>query len=122
MIIQPLPENISYFQITRLFLDPIGFSLNLEVVNPIKPTQQVKLKLCEIAYFSMSRTPEDEEGCYPIFSIQLSLWEDIALLYKKVGYKFFDVSTDGKLYYLTIEGDICLDVVSRSCLVINQDD
>ena len=70
----------------------------------------------------MSRIPEDDEGYDLVGSIQLSLWEDVALLYKKVGYKFFDVSTDGKLYYLTIDGGICLDVVSRSCLVINQDD
>ena len=117
MIIQSLPEDIDYFQISKFFLDPVSLWLNLELVNPIEPTQRVKLKLCELAYFSVSKTPEDNEGCYLIGSIQLSLWEDVALLYNKIDYKFSNVSTDGNMYYLNIEGDICLDVVSKSCLV-----
>ena len=117
MIIQSLPENICYFQISSLFLDPVALWLNLELVNPIDPRQKIKLKLCDIAYFSVSKTPEDGEGCYLIGNIQLSLWEDIALLYEKLNYKFSNVITDGSLYYLNIEGDICLDVASKLCFV-----
>ena len=120
MIIQPLPENICYFQIVEVFLEPMELWLKLEIINPINPTELIKLKLDEMAYFSISKTPEDSEGCYQILDIQLSLWEDMDALYKKVNYKFYNTPKIRELYYLYIEGDICLDVVSKSCAISRQ--
>ncbi len=115
-----LPKDISYFQISRLILEPIELWLQLELVNPISPKQTVTLELRELAYLSLSKTPEDNEGCYQIGEIQLSSTSDPTSLLKNLGYGFSNVAmrNDNNFWHLHIEGDLCLDAVSGSCKVI----
>jgi len=115
MLSMCLPENISYFQISQVVLEPIELWLRLELVNPIEQ-ENFALEFRDLAYFSISKTPEDNEGCYMIGDIKLSSVNDVAPLLDKLGYGFLklDVSTRDNFYYLHIEGDLCLDVVSCS--------
>lgn len=106
-----LPENISYYQIQRVILDPIKLELCLELVNPIGG-ENICLEFKKLAYFSVSKTPDDEEGCYLIGDIKLTQVNDVPKILEKLQYDFLNVDINqGNFYYLHIEGDICLEVV-----------
>lgn len=107
-----LPENISYYQIQRVVLDPIKLELCLELVNPIG-RENIFLEFKKLVYFSISKTPDDEEGCYLIGDIKLTLVNDVPKILEKLQYGFLNVDINqDNFYYLHIEGDLCLEVVS----------
>jgi hypothetical protein len=114
-----LPENISYFQISRIFLDPIELWLCLDITNPIGK-ETFSLEFRKLAYFSITKTPDDDDGYYLIGDIKLIKVNDISSLLDNLGGNFFAQNTNCKngFYHLHIEGDLCIDIVSCSYKLI----
>jgi hypothetical protein len=112
-----LPENISYFQIIQVILDPITLGLQLEIFDPIDH-KTVVLEFRNLLYLSISNTPDDDNGDYMIGDIQLrsvSADELNALLATlNYGYLDIDIKDKKEFYHLHEEGCICIDVVSCS--------
>jgi hypothetical protein len=112
---QYLPSDISYYQIVKVELEPIRLCLRLEFIDPIS-LKEIALELNNMVYFSLSKTPDDEEGCYLLGEIKLSSINvsDREALLSQLGYGFIanqDINFLNTMYYLHIEGDICLEAV-----------
>lgn len=109
-----LPENASYFQIVNIVIDPIKLWVELELIDPIALKNHI-LQFHELAYFSISKDHDDNDGCYTICDIELTRSHNVKEILSSLGYRFTGNSTLKEIdsvYHLHLEGDVCMDIVS----------
>lgn len=117
-----LIDKISHCQISQFVLEPTKLWLRLEFIDPID-LKEIVLELYKMAYFSLSKTSDDEDGAYVILEAELLSVNDSLELLSKLNYGFISspqINVLDSLYHLHIEGDICLDVVCESYKVFEK--
>jgi hypothetical protein len=119
-----LIDKISHCQISQVVLEPTQLWLRLEFIDPID-LKEIVLELDKMAYFSLSKTSDDEDGAYVILEAKLSSVNDSLGLLSKLNYGFISspqINLLESIYHLHIEGDICLDVVCESYKIFERPD
>jgi len=110
-----LIDKIPYCQISQFIMESTKLWLRLEFIDPTD-LKEIVLELYKIAYFSLSKTLNDEDGTYVVLEAKLSSINNSLELLSKLNYGFINDPqlVLKKTYHLHIEGDICLDVVCES--------
>lgn len=114
-----LPKDIDYYQINDIKLEPITLDLSIGFINPISPDDFFSINFKNLAYFSVSKTPNDIDGIFQIGCCELFHCKDPHSLSELVKCGLVIYERFGESYYLHIEGDVCIDVVSEELIIDN---
>ncbi len=112
-----LPKNIEYYQINEIKLEPITLDLVLGIINPINPKEFFSINFKNLAYFSVSKAPDDIDGCFQIGYFKLSHYKDPHSSSELINCGLTTYPDLGEVYHLKIEGDIYIEVVSNSLIL-----
>jgi len=81
--------------------------------------KEIILELQDICLIKISKFLEDKDGSYPVFEFKFQpITDGGKSIFEKLGYSYFTMDNkmfsypDSQLYYLSIEGDICMDIVA----------
>jgi hypothetical protein len=114
---QALLNRLRNFQLVEISFEPTAFSAHLTFTFGPN-VKDIAIQLFEITHFVLSKDPDDNEGCYLINEVTLTKVSDGGLeILSSLNYPF--KNRDGSvffypsksLFYLNLEGDICLSVV-----------
>ncbi len=114
---EKLPKNINYYQINKVDLHSITLDLTIDFVNPIDLDEDMSISFEELVYFAISKTPEDNEGCFQIGDVQLFLCNDIKELLTLKQCSLIIPADLENVYYLKIEGDIFIELICKKVVI-----
>jgi len=112
-ILEKLPKNLSYFQISRIDMDSINQDLKIEFINPIETTDLFVIELGRVAFIKIAKHPEDDDGCYVIGEVVVKPVENINSEAKALGSELLvhNLHDVDDYVHIHIEGSCVLDAL-----------
>lgn len=114
-------NELNSSEILSINIDPIKFLIKIHFFLPIDG-KAITIELKDIALIRIAKDIKDDDGNYFVAKINFqSITADGGYdIFSKIGYPYFDMDgnvltyPNRSLYYLSIEGDLCLDIVCGS--------
>lgn len=108
-------DYLKEYQITAIEVDNTLSSLKVNLTGGgLKDKPNAILELYNLVFLTLSKDPQDNEGCYLILESKVE-WLDLAQaksILNRKGFHFKNYTFHfEKLLYLYVEGDICFDLI-----------
>lgn len=113
-----LPSQFSYFQLGRIEVDGLS-SIKIQLVNPLNE-EYYELRFDDIAFYSFAKSPGDDGGCYLIGKIIVLNHKITRNELIEKGVKLIDGSMLSCMYEFSLEGDVCMDIISKKAFLDNK--
>ena len=110
-------SGLREYQLARMYVGPLLDALILEFTR-CSEGADVTVELSQIAHIQVSKTLDDEDGCYLVHEANIERVTDGGTsVLTSLGYRIRD--EDGSvfsypsqsMYHLHLEGDVCIEVV-----------
>ena len=111
--ISSLPDGVSHPQVSGIHLDPVRISVGIDFIEPyVGGTNEFRFTFEKILLFTISKTPDDEDGLYLVGNVTLRRSENVmealnGLLVRNMRHTTLPES----VYVFHLEGEICVDIV-----------